>query len=103
MCKIKEMPRYNVGMSCLTIYDSCKVRKWNMRPVLKRIKTENTMDTTIFQRSVFSLKMEWICHNFLYNIGYERERTKDVDLDNPADHPEWMYIVCGILVWIFVW
>ena len=103
MCGIKEMPRYYVGTSCLTIYDSFKVQKWNMRPVLKRIKKENTTATNVFERSLFSLKMEWICHNFLYNIGYKREQTKDVDLDNPADHPEWMYIVGGILVWIFIW
>lgn len=74
-----------------------------MRPVLERIQAENTKPTTVFERSLFSLKMEWICHNFLHGIGYARERTKDVDLDNPADHPEWMYIVCGLLVWIFVW
>lgn len=99
----KMPPKYVVDTTSVKIYDSYKVRKWNMRPVLKRIKTENKTETTVFQRSLFSLKMEWICHNFLYNVGYERKRTKDVDLDNPADHPEWLYILCGILVWIFVW
>lgn len=103
MCKLREMPEYYVGMSCLTIYDSYKVRKWNMRTVLTRIKEENTLSTTVFQRSIFSMKMEWICHNFLYEIGYKRDHTKDVDLDNPADHPEWQYIICGFLVWLFVW
>ena len=103
MCKLREMPEYYVGMSCLTIYNSYKVRKWDMRTVLKRIKEQNTIATTVFQRSIFSMKMEWICHNFLYEIGYVRERTKDVDLDNPPDHPEWQYIICGFLVWLFVW
>lgn len=98
------MPQYHLGYTCLTIYDSYKVHKWNMRKVLRRIKKDNvTMQTTVFQRSIFSLKMEWICHNFLYNIGYERDRTADVDMDNPCDHPEWEYIVGGILVWLFVW
>ena len=98
------MPEYMVGLTTVTIFDSYKVRKWNMRPILKKIK-QNTMpgETNVFDRSIFSLKMEWICHNFLYNIGYKREQTKDVDLDKPADHPEWLYILCGLLVWIFVW
>ena len=75
-----------------------------MRPILKKIKADNwDVATTVFKRSFFSLKMEWIAHNFLYNIHYKREQTASVDLDNPCDHPEWLYCVCGILVWIFVW
>lgn len=97
------MPRYSVDVKCITIYDSFKVHKWQMRDVLKRIKKEHSMATNVFQRSIFSLKMEWICHNFLYNVGYQRDRTKDVDLDNPADHPEWLYILCGFFFWLFVW
>ncbi len=75
-----------------------------MRKELKQVK-ENAQpgETIVFERSMFSLKMEWICHNFLYCIGYKREQTKDPDLNNPCDRPEWQYMVCGILVWIFVW
>ena len=97
------MPTYNVAGRCVTIYDSYQVRKWNMREVLRRIKKDNQEQTNVFERSLFSLKMEWICHKFLYGIGDQRERTRDVDLDNPCDRPEWQYIVCGLLVWIFVW
>lgn len=97
------MPEYRVTKDCVTIYDSYKVRKWNMRPVLKRVRRDADMETDVFKRSIFSLKMEWICHNFLYFVGIERERTKDVDLDNPCDQPEWMYILFGLIVWIFVW
>lgn len=104
MCsELKEMPRYDVGVWWLTIFDSYRVRKWNMKRVLTRIREQNTQATTVFQRSMFSLRMEWICHNFLYGIGYKREQTKDVDLDNPADRPEWLYIFCGLIVWLFVW
>ena len=98
-----DLPEYRLGFNCLLIFDSYKVRKWNMRKVLKWIREVNTKETMVFDRSIFSLKMEWICHNFLYKLGIERERTKDVDLDNPCDRPEWQYIVCGLLVWIFVW
>ena len=97
------MPIYRITEDCLTVYDSYKVRKWNMRPVLRKIKQDTIKPTNVFARSMFSLKMEWICHNFLYNIGYERERTKDTDFDNPCDRPEWQYCLCGILAWIVVW
>ena len=59
--------------------------------------------TVVFEnRSRFSLKMEWAVHNFLYKIHYKREQTKDVDLDDPCDHPEWIYEILGCLVWIFI-
>lgn len=94
---------YNVTYHCVHINDSYKVRKWNMRKVLKDIKAKHESETIVFQRSMFSLKMEWIAHNFLYNVGYKREQVGNVDLDNPCDRPEWLYIVCGLLTWIFVW
>ena len=97
------MPEYRVAVNDVEIYDSYKVHKRDMRCVLKNIKRDHEEETTVFNRSIFSLKMEWICHNFMYNVGYKREQTKDVDLDYPSDHPEWLYIVCGLLIWIFVW
>lgn len=98
------MTPHRITYFCVTIYDSYKVRKCNMRKELKAIEAETKPgDTVVFNRSFFSLKCEWICHNFLYNLHVKREQTKDVDLDNPADHPEWMYIVGGIAVWVFVW
>lgn len=98
------MTNHRIQYHCVTIYDSYKVRKCKMRKELKAIEAETHLfQTCVFKRSLFSLKMEWICHNFLYNLHVKRSQTKDVDLDNPADHPEWMYIVGGLLVWIFVW
>lgn len=94
---------YTYTKNTLTILSGYKTRKRDMRPDLVVAREQTNGETSVFERSIFSLKMEWICHNFLYNIGYKREQTKDVDLDNPADHPEWLYILCGLLVWIFVW
>lgn len=94
---------YTISYNNLHIVDSYKTHKCQMRKELQAIKDKDIVDTIVFERSLFSMKMEWICHNFLYMVGYERERTKDVDLDNPCDRPEWQYIVCGLLVWIFVW
>lgn len=89
--------------NCLTIYNSWKAHKCQMRSILEQIKKECTVATEVWKRSFFSMKMEWICHNFLYSVGYEKDRTRDVDLDNPCDRPEWQYIICGILFWLFVW
>lgn len=94
---------YTVTKNCVHIENSYKVRKSKMREVLEEIKSKHETETIVFQRSMFSLKMEWIAHNFLYNVGYKREQTGQVDLDNPCDRPEWLYIVCGLLTWIFVW
>lgn len=98
------LPEYHIFYNDLLIVDSYKTHKWNMRKILKEIRSYTTPgQTVVFERCITSLKLEWICHNFLYSIGYERHRTKDCDLDNPCDHPEWMYILGGILVWLLVW
>jgi len=87
--------------STLTLYDSYTVSKHDFQNTLNQIKALHKTKP-IFQRSDFSLKMEWTVHNFLYQIGYKRERTKDCDLDLPCDKPEWIYKVIGIMVWLFI-
>lgn len=100
MCGLK----YDLSANNLRIWESWKVHKCKMRKELKAIRdAAEPGETTVFERSFFSLKMEWIAHNFLYKIGYKRDQTGDVDLDNPCDRPEWLYIICGLLTWIFVW
>ena len=93
---------YKLSDNDLLIYESYKVHKKEMRPFLVKVKRTNP-PCKVFYRSIFSLKMEWIVHNFCYLIDYERERTKDCDLDYPCDRPEWVYIIFGLLTWLFVW
>jgi len=98
------MMEYKLSRNNLHIVQGYKIHKWNMRKELKAVKEKaRPGETIVFRRSMFSLKMEWIAHNFFYNIGYKREQTADPDLDNPCDRPEWQYIVVGLLTWIFVW
>lgn len=87
--------------SVLTIYDSYMVSKKDFQKTLNQIKALHG-DKKIFERSDFSLKSEWRVHNFLYCVGYKRERTKDADLDNPCDKPEWVYEVLGVIIWPFI-
>lgn len=99
------MLNYTISRHNLHILDSYKVCRFKMRSILKEIRDKNrkrpkNLQSLVFDRSLFSLKMEWIAHNALYFIGYQRERTKDVDLDNPCDRPEWQYKLAGIGVTI---
>lgn len=93
---------YIITENNLHIVDSYKVSKREMRIKLGVIFLDSrSAKSNIWQRSPFGLYMEWVCHNFLYSIGYKRERTKDVDLNTDCKI-EWLYKILGILVWIFV-
>ena len=103
---------YTLTRHCLHLVDSYRVPRWRMRSELKEIRDHGTFFddvaeqfgparlSLVFKRSLFSLKMEWLCHNTLYRLGIQRDRTKDADLDYPCDRPEWQYIACGIGVTI---
>lgn len=91
---------YKITENNLHIVDSHTISKFKFCGILKDIRKENP-ESNVWKRSICSLSLEWTCHNFLYMVGYQRERTKDCDLDYPCDHPEWMYIVGGIIVWLF--
>lgn len=88
--------------SALTLYDSYAVSKKDFQKTLDDIRKIEGGDKKIFERTDKSLKREWACHNFAYMLGYERDRTKDCDLDNPCDRPEWIYKLVGFFVWIFI-
>lgn len=99
------MINYSISRHNLHIPDSYKVCRFKMRSILKQIREKNrkrpkNLQSLVFDRSMFSLKMEWIAHNALYFIGYKRDHTKDVDLDNPCDRPEWQYKMAGVGVTI---
>ena len=102
------MIEYTLTEDNLHLCDSYRVRRWKMRGVLKRIKYDGQLSdaegpaifSRVWTRSLFSLKQEWLCHNTLYWLGIQRDRTKDADLDYPCDRPEWQYIACGIGVTI---
>lgn len=61
-------------------------------------------DCKVFiNRTLLSLKFEWACHNFLYQLHIARERVESVDLNWPLRWwVELLYNVGGFFVWIFV-
>lgn len=93
---------YEISAHNLRIRDAYRVRKCDMRGWLEKIQKADPA-SEVWRRSLFSLKMEWVCHKCFYLLGYQRARTRDADLDNPCDRPEWVYCLCGILIWLFVW
>lgn len=91
----------NVYDDDICIGDSWQVSKWDFQNILEYIAVEFPENPVIVNRSLFSLKMEWTVHNFLYALGIQRERTGSVDFNYP-NRWEWAYIIFGLLVYIFV-
>lgn len=50
-----------------------------------------------YTRTPESEYQEWKAHNFLYRIGYKRERTKHVDIDqNESELRKFIYAILSI-------
>lgn len=84
----------------IQIVNSYAVSKHYFKYLLS-VYREMQPDSEVWRRSEFSLEMEWACHNFLYWLGIDRERTMSVDFEYPC-RLEWLYKLGGILVWLFV-
>ena len=98
--------KYQVTQNNIHIEDSAFISKRNFGVALTTIYIESEKENNhslVWNRSWSSLELEWAVHNFLYMIGYKRERTKDVDLDYPQKW--WMtlaYNILGSLCWVFI-
>ena len=65
------------------IYSSYLIKDKDDRDaILRVINIYNTATSFTFNRTMESMRVEWSIHNILYNMGIERSRTKDVDLNN---------------------
>ena len=70
------------------IYDSYRIRKNSIkREVLSAMIAYNEAYPTEprWQRTMDSLVLEWMEHNFAYRVGFLRSRASNVDLDNHAE------------------
>ncbi len=67
----------------IKIYDSYKITKEEkQKEVLELLLKYEKLRPSKWDRTVNSMVNEWYAHNLLYNFGYQKNRTKDVDLDN---------------------
>ena len=80
---------YIISDNCLQISDSYLYSKHDMIPSLNLIKERYPL-YDIWQRSMSSLRAEWIVHNACYRLHILRSHTADVDLNYP-NRVEWIY------------
>ena len=81
----------------INIKDSYKVKKKSeMKDILYAIQ-HNHSGCPVFKRSYNALLSEWKTHNRLYALGFQRARTKDVDLNYPIKwYVQLAYYIIGI-------
>ena len=74
---------YTITANNIHVFDSYKTT--NRKIIKGFLETLKVLypKCTIFRRSVGSLVREWCGHNLLYEMNFQRARTKDVDLDYP--------------------
>ena len=63
------------------VCNSYAVNKKDIPAWVKLIKKTGEEHGFVYSRKEASWTREWRAHNFLYNMDYQKERTKDVDLD----------------------
>ena len=97
---------YTISKDNIKIKDSWEVPKKKFPRILAQIQLKievEHLECEVFNRSYFSLEMEWATHNFLYMLHIARSHTKDVDLNYPQKWYEAIfYFVFGIIGWIFI-
>ena len=80
---------YIISDNCLQISDSYLYSKHDTIPSLNLIKERYPL-YAIWQRSMRSLRAEWMVHNACYRLHILRSHTADVDLNYP-NRVEWLY------------
>lgn len=67
----------------MVIYNSCNIHdkddKNMVLEVLEEYEKENPSD---WNRTIESMRLEWLMHNIGYNFNYKKDHTTDIDLDN---------------------
>ena len=92
--------KYIISDNCLQIIDSYLYSKHDMIPSLNLVK-ERYPNYNIWQRSMRSLRAEWIVHNACYRLHILRSHTADVDLNYP-NRIEWLYRLLAPLASVII-
>ena len=91
---------YIISDNCLQICDSYLYSKHDMISSLNLIK-DRYPHSDIWQRSMSSLRAEWIVHNALYRLHIMRSHTCDVDL-NYHNRFTWAYALLAPLARLII-
>lgn len=74
--------RYRID-SNMKILSSCYINDKNDKEdIVKALLKYEEKYPSKWDRSYESMLVEWEVHNYLYNIGYRKDRTTDVDFNN---------------------
>ena len=79
------------------VYDSYTYSDSEIKQAVKEIIEKRKELELPVTRSESSYVSEWKSHNRLYKIGYQRSRTKDVDLEEEIDSTRnFLYSIFGL-------
>ncbi|MBQ4123350.1 hypothetical protein IJD44_06490 [bacterium] len=79
------------------VYDSYTYSDSEIKQAVKEIIEKRKELGLPVTRSESSYISEWKSHNRLYKIGYQRSRTKDVDLEEEIDSTHnFLYSIFGL-------
>ena len=79
------------------VYDSYTYSDSEIKQAVKEIIEKRKELGLPVTRSESSYVSEWKTHNRLYKIGYQRSRTKDVDLEEEIDSTHnFLYSIFGL-------
>lgn len=65
------------------IYNSCKIHdKDDKNTILEVLEEYEEDNPSNWNRSIESMRLEWLMHNLGYRFNYKKNHTTDIDLDN---------------------
>lgn len=78
-----EDQRFSKDDPNMKIYNSCQICDKNDRnDILEVICEYERLNPSPWDRTIESMRLEWLMHNLSYYCDYKQHRTEDVDLDN---------------------
>lgn len=89
---------YTLSKGNVHIVDSYKIRKKaDMNGIVAAIRAEAKKKGYTYKRSNSSWVTEWRAHNYMYDRGQERARTRSVDLNE--NESRWKLLSYSLMAW----
>ena len=81
----------------IEIYNSYKITDLKeITKILEVLLEYEKKNPSNWNRTIKSMKNEWIIHNICYKYNIEQYRTKEVDLDN-SEEEKYLYIIKSLI------
>ncbi len=67
----------------MKIYNSCNIcNREDRNNILEVLEEYERLNPSDWDRSIESMRLEWLLHNYSYYLNFEKNSTEDVDLNN---------------------